>query len=207
MRMILGEPRPGAEGLLPHGAAETLRERDERLPGVAVVRPCADDEGWRPSLLDQRRQLGHGPFAGTAGAYDAHRGCVFVIVVGCGRPVVHRRDHDRGPAAGDRLVACAGHGTGHVLWPDRLVDPDRVITRETLQPAREERLERQVAAVLLPDEHDERRAVHPRGRERADGVAEPGSRMEDRERRLVAPDRPSGRHADDRALVQRKHEA
>ena len=104
-------------------------------------------------------------------------------------------------------MARAGHGTGNVLWPDRLVDPDRVITRESLQPAREERLERQVAAVLLPDEHDERRAVHPRGRESADGVAEPGSRMEDRERRLVAPDRPSGRHADDRALVQRKHEA
>jgi hypothetical protein len=46
-----------------------------------------------------------------------------------------------------------------------------------------------------------------RGCERADGVAEPGGRVQDRERRPAAADRPAGRQADDGALMQCEHEA
>ena len=95
----------------------------------------------------------------------------------------------------------------HVLRAHGLVDPDGVLAREAVQLAREERLGGEVAPVLLADDDDERRAVDARGGERADGVAEPGGRVQDRERGLAAPDRPAGRHADDRALVQREHEA
>ena len=95
----------------------------------------------------------------------------------------------------------------HVLGTHRLVDPHGVLAREPAQPAREERLGGEVAPVLLADDDHERRAVDARGGERADGVAEPGRRVQDHERGLAAADRPAGRHAHDRALVQREHEA
>ena len=49
--MILGEPGSAAEGLLPDRANETLGQRDERVPGVAIVGTGPDDE---------RRALGRG---------------------------------------------------------------------------------------------------------------------------------------------------
>jgi hypothetical protein len=63
-----------------------------------------------------------------------------------------------------------------------------------------------VAAVLLADEHDDRRAVLARRGERGDGVAEPRRRVQQRQRRLAARDRVTGGHRDRRALVQREHE-
>ena len=104
-------------------------------------------------------------------------------------------------------MAGARDRPGHVLRAHGLVDPDRVLAREPVQLAREERLGREVAPVLLADDDDERRAVDARGGERADGVAEARGRVQDRERGLAAPDRPAGRHADDGALVQAEHEA
>ena len=63
-----------------------------------------------------------------------------------------------------------------------------------------------MAPVLLPDEHHERHSVDPRRRDRADRVAEAGSRVEDRERGLTAAEREPRGHADDRALVEPEHE-
>ena len=124
-----------------------------------------------------------------------------------GGPVVHRHDHQGRPARGGRLVMGAGDGSGHVLRADGLVDPDGILAREAVQLAREERLGREMAPVLLADDDDERRAVDARGGQGADGVTEAGGRVQDRERRLAAPDRPAGRHADDRALVEPENEA
>jgi hypothetical protein len=76
-----------------------------------------------------------------------------------------------------------------------------------VQPPGEERLEDEVAAVLLADEDHDRRPVDPRGGDRPDRVPEPGRRVQERERRLAAPDRPARREPDHRALVQREHEA
>ena len=45
---------------------------------------------------------------------------------------------------------------GHVLWSERLVDPDGVLPGEAREPPGEERLEGEVAPILLSDEHDER---------------------------------------------------
>src|ERR1022692_2456843 len=62
-------------------------------------------------------------------------------------------------------------------------------------------------AILLPDDDDESGTVDARRGQGADGVPKPGGRVQDRERRRAAPDRPAGGHADDRALVQTEHEA
>ena len=102
------------------------------------------------------------------------------------------------PRAADRA--------GDVLWPDRLLDRDGVRAREPLEMAGEERLVGEVAPVLLSDEHDERRAVDARRRQGADGVAEPGGRVEQDEGRLVPSDRPAGRDPDDRPFVQPQDE-
>jgi hypothetical protein len=64
-----------------------------------------------------------------------------------------------------------------------------------------------VAAVLLADEHDERRTVHAGGGERRDRVAEPGRRVQERERGVARADGVARGHADDGPLVQREHEA
>ncbi len=93
-----------------------------------------------------------------------------------------------------------------VLRTDGLVDPHRVVAREPVEATREERLLREMAAILLADDHNERRAVDPRRGERADRVPEPGGGVQDRERRLAARDREACRHPDDRALVEPEHE-
>ena len=86
-----------------------------------------------------------------------------------------------GPACGRRLVPGAADGAGQVLGANRLVDPDGILACKTLEPAGEKRLVREVTAILLADEDDERRPVDARRRERADGIAEARGRVEDRE--------------------------
>lgn len=104
-------------------------------------------------------------------------------------------------------MVCAGDRPRHVLRAHGLVDPDGVLAGETVQVPGQERIEREVAAVLLADDDDQRRAVEARGRERRDRVAEPRRRVQQRQRRRAAGDRVAGRHADRRALVQGQHKA
>ena len=111
---------------------------------------------------------------------------------GLGRPVVHRNDHERRARVRSRprgrpvrwtpARSCGAH---------RVVDPHRVVPGEPLQPPGEERLRGEVAAVLLPDEDDERRPVDARRGEGADRVAEARRRVQDRERGLSACRSPS----------------
>ena len=98
-----------------------------------------------------------------------------------------RGDDERRSTTGRRLVPGAADRAREILRANRVVDPDRVVARKPLEPSREERLVREMTAILLPDEDNERRSVDSRGRERADRVAEPGSRVQDRERRLGLP--------------------
>jgi len=88
-----------------------------------------------------------------------------------------------------------------------MVDRDRVVAREAVEPPGEERLEREMAAVLLAHDHDDRGAVHSRGRQRGDRVAQAGGRVQERERRRAGADRQAGGHPHDRALVEAKDEA
>lgn len=103
-------------------------------------------------------------------------------------------------------MAGPGHRPRYVLGAGRLVDPDRVVTGETGEAPGQEGLQREVPAVLLPDQHHQRRPVHPGGRDRADRVAQPRRGVQQRQRGPFARDGPAGGHADDRALVQGEDE-
>jgi hypothetical protein len=81
-----------------------------------------------------------------------------------------------------------------------------VLPREALQLAGQERVEREMTAVLLADDDDERRAVEPRGGDRGDGVAEAGRAVQERECRAAGADRVAACHRDNAALVQREDE-
>jgi hypothetical protein len=94
---------------------------------------------------------------------------------------------------------------GDVLRARGHVDPDGVVAPEALEPAGEERLEREVAAVLLAHDDDDRGAVHPGRGQRRDRVAESRGRVQERERRGPRADRQAAGHPDRRALVQARH--
>ena len=52
-RVVLGEPGPGAERLLPDRSVEPFRDLDERVPGALLVRPGADDDGGPLRRVEQ----------------------------------------------------------------------------------------------------------------------------------------------------------
>ena len=105
-----------------------------------------------------------------------------------------------------RLVPGPGQGTRHVLRTGRFAHPDRVVASQFVEPmAGQERRQGQMTAILLTDDHHQRRAVDPGSRQRADAVTQPGCRVQDDDRRLLVGDRPAGGDADHRTLVQREH--
>jgi hypothetical protein len=205
--VVLGEAGARAEGLLEDRRDQALREVDERIPGVGIVGTGADDDRRRTGALEEPDELVDRARIGGRTPHHQLRGGVLPLLVGRGAPVVHRHRDERRPAVGGRLVCGAGDRTRDVLRAHRLVGPDGVLAREPAESARQERLECQVPPVLLADENDERRAVDAGGGERADRVAQARGRVEQRECRLVACDRPSGRQPDHGALVQGEHEA
>ena len=95
---------------------------------------------------------------------------------------------------------------GHVLRAGRLVHPHRVVAGEPGEVARQERPVDEVAPVLLADDDDQRHAVRPRRRERADGVAQPGGGVQVDQRRTARRGGVAGGDPDDRALVQGEDE-
>ena len=192
--------------LLPDRAGEPLGERDDRSPGLAVVDPRAPDERRARRAVDELGELCDDRRIGGPRADDPARRGALSRRCGLGRPVVHRNDHERRPASGHGLVGGPCDGRRHALRAHRVVDPHRVVPGEPLQPPGEERLRGDVAAVLLPDEDDERHPVDARRGEGADRVAEARRRVQDREGGLSASDRPARRHPDDGALVEAEHE-
>ena len=207
VRVILREAGPCAERLLPHRAAQTLAQGDQCAPRLGIVGSRAHDERRRGRAHEELGELAHRRAVGSACSQDPGGSRALARLVRLGGPVVHRDDHECRAAGGHRLVARAGDRARHILRPHRLVDPHRVLAREPVQAPGEKRLEGEMAPVLLADEDDERRAVDAGGGQRADRVPEPGRGVEDRERGLVAPDRPAGRHAHHRGLVQAEDEA
>ena len=103
-------------------------------------------------------------------------------------------------------MVCAADRAGKILRADGLVDPDRVVARQPLEPAGEKRLVGEMPAILLPDDDHERSPVHACGRERPDRVAEPGGRVQERDGRLRPADGEAGCNADHGRLVEREHE-
>ncbi len=207
-RMVLGEPRACAEGLLEDGRAEALGQVDERGPGLRVVRTRADDDRRRPRFAEKVRERVHGLRPGRRRAQNrAVRRRRLPLLVRRFLPVAHRHDHERRPAPRRRRVVGALDRCRHVLCLRRLLDRDRVLAGQPGQPPGEERLVGQMPPVLLADDDDERRAVHARRGEAADRRPQPGRRVQEHERRLAAADRVPARHRDHGAFVEAEHEA
>ena len=171
--------------------------------------PAPDDERRRASRSRGRLRARRPPPASTACARSTRAGRrVLALVVGrrCSQSSIGTIT-SAGPRCGRRLVVRALDRAGNVLRPHRLLDPDRVVAGEAARAGRRGTARTRGAGGPAGRRDDERRAVHARRRERADGVAEPGGRVDERERRLAAADRVAGREPDDRALVQPEHEA
>ena len=200
--MVLREAGLAAERLLEDRAGEPLGQRGERAPAGAG----AGHDGGRPGLREQVRERLHGARVGGRRAQQPLGPEDLVRLGGGLEPVVHRHDHDRRAAAGLGLVVGAHDRARHVLGAGGLVAPHRVLAGEPVQAAGQERVEREVAAVLLADDDHERRAVAARGGQRGDRVAEAGRRVQQRQRRRAAADRVPGRHRHHRALVEAEHE-
>ncbi len=171
-RMVLREAGAAAERLLPHGAAEVLGQRDQGRPALLAVGARADHDrrprrAPRAARRAPRRRPGRPPRSASAICGRSSRAA---------RPRARTsRPSARSRSPGPRPVAAS--------WWARTIAPGTSCaragwssTRGSRRPAREpagqERLERQVAAVLLADEHHQRRAVGARGGERGDRVAE-----------------------------------
>ena len=205
--MVLGKPGAPYERLLPDRTAQPLRQRGDREPAVHAVGARAHDQRRRPSLGDHRGELGH--VVGRHRARPQHLGWRSGrgVLVGRLEPVAHRHDDERRAGREHRLVVCARDRAGDVLGAGRQVAPDRILAGQPLElSAGEERLERELAAVLLADHDDQRRANVACVDDRVDRVAKPGRGVEVHERRLAARERVARGDADDRALVQAEHE-
>jgi hypothetical protein len=205
--VVLRETGTGAERLLPHRRAEALAERRQGCPGGRVVRARTDHQDRVGGLIDPGGQLRHGGAVYPFCADQATRAERLVGRWSRSEPVVPGHHDECGAACSRRLVPGAGDCAGHALRPRRLIEKDGVLTGQAPQAPGEERLQRQMATVLLADQHDERRPVHPSGGKRPDGVPQPRGRMKHGQRGLAAPDCPPGRQPHDRALVQREYEA
>ena len=211
-RQVPGEPRvalveagPGPERLLPHQGVPPVRQRLERCPGVGVVgsgadhehrvRRCVDETGHCRQRLVPRVRAGEHSFGRDQGQ-----------VVGRCTPVVHRDHHQGGAATAAGPVPRPRDRGRHVAGAYRLLDRHRVVAGQAGQPAREERLGREVATVLLADHDDEGGAGDPRGRQRPDRVAQAGGGVQHDQLRATGGQRRAAGQADHGALVQPEHE-
>ena len=88
-----------------------------------MVGAGADDQGRRLGLVQQSRERCD-RLAVDAGGVDDRPGdgCGLALVVGFGRPVVHRDDHERGAAARLGGVECTLDRARDVLAAHRLAD-------------------------------------------------------------------------------------
>ena len=184
-----GKPARAAERLLPDRAAELLRQLHQRRPRVGESAPApTTSAGERASSTipassatasgaaarpPSTRTGAAGSRSDSAGSSQSSIGTIT----------------SAGPRAQARLVPRPRHRRRHVLRARRLLDRHRVVPGQPLQPPGEERLVRQVAAVLLAHDHHQRRAIHPRRGQRGHRVAEPGRGVHEHEGGLAAADR------------------
>ena len=112
-RVVLREPGPRAERLLPDRRVEPLRELDERLPGPLLVRPGADDERGTLGRVEQHHEGVDRRRIHRCGAKDGPGGRRLVVLVRRRlEPVVHRHDDERRPPPGGCRVPRAADRAG-----------------------------------------------------------------------------------------------
>ena len=204
-RMVLRKAGSARERLLPHRAAQPLGERDHPLPALAAVGAVAHHQGGGAGALDHLGQLADLGRRDRGGAHGA-LGPPGRVIVGGLVPVAHRHHHQRRTALRLGLVVGARDGPGHVLGADREARPHRVLAGQPLQRAAgQKRLVRQLAAVLLADQNDQRGAAVAGVGDGVDGIAQTGGGVQVDERRLAAGQRVAG--GDSRPPIPRANRA
>ena len=202
-RVVLREARRAAERLLEHGAVQAARRASEAA-AVPVRAGPGDDRGRtverapparrrRPDRRRRERSSRCGPSTSCGSGASAVQSSIGTITSAGPRPVT-------------RLVIGTDDRARDVLRARRLGRMHRVVAGEAVQAPGQERLLREVAAILLADDHDQRRAVGARGGDRRDGVPEPRRRVQQRQcraRRARARTRPPSRRPSPRAAPAR----
>ena len=203
-RVILREPHTPRERLLPDRAAQPLGERNHRIP-VLLLR-SADDKRRRLGARQQAGELRDLRRLHRMRAQDL-RGRPGRELVGGLEPVAHRHHQQRRPCRGLGLVIGARDRAGHVLAAARDVPPHRILAGQALERSPgEERLEGNLATVLLAHEDHKRSAAITRVSDRVHRVAQTGRRVQVDERRLAPGECVAGRHPHHRSLVEAEDE-
>ena len=102
-------------------------------------------------------------------------------------------------------MPCSGECARDVLRSGRLVRPHRVVAGQIVEAMTgEERVQRQMTAVLLADDHHHGRPVDPCRRQGPHRVPQAGSGVQDDHRRAVVGDCPAGGDTNNRPFVQGK---
>ena len=188
-------PRPAAAGARPAGRCPANRGWSCGKPALAANASChtgacsrsasstraaqvsawsasapttsAGDAAPDNSATSSSTAAGSAPVArrSTAGAASS------MSSAGAAQSSLGTIDH-RGPASVDGLVPRPCHRARHVLRARGLVHPYRVVARQPLQVAREERAVDEMPSVLLADDHHQRHPVAAGRRQRAHGVAQ-----------------------------------
>ena len=102
-------------------------------------------------------------------------------------------------------MECAAQDRSEFAGCSDLVHPFRNRTSEAGQVAGQQRVGDDVAIVLLARGNDERREVGLRVRQRTDGIAHTGGRVQVDERGRAGRHRVALGHANDGRLLQREH--
>ena len=166
-----GKPAAAPNGSWKTGQSSRSASAIERRPSSA---PSRRPTIARRSAVEERRQRVDRGRVGGRGAQQPLRAEDLVRLRRGRGPVVHRHDHERRAAARSRPRGRRGRSRPARPARAPAAPEHRVRPREPVQPAGQERLLREVAAVLLADDHHQRRAVQARGGDRRDRVAEPG---------------------------------
>ena len=171
------------------GLGDLVAGDDRQLAGRG-----ADEQRRQPVDVGRHRAGGRRGTRGGTGACD--------LAV----EVVHADGHEHRPARrGQRVAEGPAQDGAELVGRAHLVGPLADRAGQAHEVARQQRVVDQVALVLLPGGHDQRRAVGPGVGEAADRVAEPGRGVQVHERRTARGLRVPVGHADHGRLLEREH--
>ena len=200
LRMVLGEAAARRHRRGEDARPMALGQGPDLLPGAAAVDAGADDERRPLARIERVADRGEDGRVAARREADAPR---LDRRAGAGPVVGRDRDQHRAARRLHREVVAVGDRLRHVFGPGRLAAPLDVGLGQLGRLRREqERVEREQRSRLLAGGDDERRAVLPRGEDRAHRVADADRRVQVDEGGVVRRRRVAVGHADHDRFLQ-----